>query len=423
MSRRRIIAVRQRISRLSLASRSFFEAETAFRPEADTLFLHHSCSVNEAVVLRTLAHPLVAAPLLAIRRYERHLSAASMVAGFGFDNYYLDRLDHPIAQLALLGYLLSAIAAIVLVHLIETVEPEGLFLKARPLLIMAAQFSFGGLWSAFLIFYGRSAVVAASWPFLIVLAAMLIGNEVFARYQARLAFTCTLLFFAMFSYAIFTVPAFTRQLDQRTFLLSGGVAIAGFCAVLTLLSAIGPERMRAAWRGIALGALGVFAIVNLFYFVNILPPLPLTLTKAGVFHSVTKTGDTYQVVAERNGWLSAAAGATSVFAAAPTMHVGPGESLSVYSAVFAPIQLRTNIVHVWQRYDEAARRWQTQAAVSFAITGGRDGGYRGYSVKSTPQAGRWRVEIATADGRLVGRVPFFVVPGGNGAAGVAQVLR
>lgn len=346
-----------------------------------------------------------------------------MVAGFAFDNYYLDRVDHPIAQLALLGYLLSAIAAIVLVHLIEAVEPEGLLLKARPLLVVAAQFSFGGLWSAFLIFYGRSAVVAASWPFLIVLAAMLIGNEVFARYQSRLAFTCTLLFFAMFSYAIFTVPAFTRQLDRSTFLLSGGVAIAGFCAVLTLLSAIGPERMRAAWRGIVFGALGVFGIINLFYFVNILPPLPLTLTKAGVFHSVTKTGDIYQVVAERNGWLSAAAGATSVFAAAPAMHVGRGESLSVYSAVFAPIQLRTNIAHIWQRYDETARRWQTEAAVSFPITGGRDGGYRGYSIKSAPRAGRWRVEIETGDGRLVGRVPFSVVPASGAVANTVQILK
>jgi hypothetical protein len=359
---------------------------------------------------------LVALPLSAFRRYERHLSAVSMVAGFAFDNYYLDRVDHPIAQLALFGYVLSAIASIVLVHLIETIEPEGLLLKARPLLVVATQFSFGGLWSAFLIFYGRSAVIAASWPFLIVLAAMLIGNEVFAKYQSRLAFTSTLLFFALFSYAIFVVPLFTRALGQRTFLLSGGVAVACFGAVLTMLSAIGPERMRAAWRGIALGALGVFAILNLFYFTNILPPLPLTLTKAGVFHSVTKTGDVYQAMAEPATFLGAAG-------AAPVLHVAPGEPLSVYSAVFAPIQLRTNIVHLWQHYDTARARWQTEAAVSFPITGGRDGGYRGSSTKSSPRSGQWRVEIATADGRLIGRVPFSVVPVPATPATVLQILK
>ena len=109
--------------------------------------------------------------------------------------------------------------------------------------------------------------------------------------------------------------------------------------------------------------------------------------------------------------------------AAPILHVGPAEPLSVYSAVFAPIQLRTNIVHIWRRYDEAAGRWQTEAVVSFPITGGRDGGYRGYSIKSSPRAGRWRVDIATADGRLVGRVPFSVAPGSGATANVLRVLK
>ena len=42
------------------------------------------------------------------------------------------------------------------------------------------------------------------------------------------------------------------------------------------------------------------------------------------------------------------------------------------SAVFAPIQLRTRIMHIWQRYDEAAKSWRTQAVVAYPITGGRD---------------------------------------------------
>ena len=346
-----------------------------------------------------------------------------MVAGFTFDNYYLDRVDHPIAQAALAGYLIAAIASVILAHFIDSHETEGFLKKIHPLLIAGAQFALGGMWSAFLIFYGRSSVVAASWPFLVILAAMLVGNETFHKYQSRLAFTCTLLFFALFSYAIFAVPVVMRQMGPRTFLFSGVVAVAGFFLFLLVLSAIGPARVRAAWRGIALGAFGVLASINLFYYANILPPLPLTLTKAGVFHSVTKADNTYQVVTERNGWLSAAAGVTSVFASSPTMHVKSGESLSVYSAVFAPIQLRTNIVHIWQYYDDATGRWQTEASVSFPITGGRDGGYRGYSTKSLPRAGRWRVEIATLDGRLVGRVPFSVAVASGSEATVVQILK
>ena len=46
--------------------------------------------------------------------------------------------------------------------------------------------------------------------------------------------------------------------------------------------------------------------------------------------------------------------------------------------------------------------------VSYPINGGRDGGYRGYTIKSNPGPGEWRVDISTADGHLLGRVRFSV---------------
>ena len=41
--------------------------------------------------------------------------------------------------------------------------------------------------------------------------------------------------------------------------------------------------------------------------------------------------------------------------------------------------------------------------------GGRDGGYRGYSVKRDPTAGHWRVNVVTEFGQVIGRVSFEVV--------------
>ena len=72
---------------------------------------------------------------------------------------------------------------------------------------------------------------------------------------------------------------------------------------------------------------------------------------------------------------------------------------------------------------EAANQWRTQAVVSYPITGGRGGGYRGYSVKSLPAKGHWRVNIETADGRIVGRVAFAVVPVSRTVASVEQILK
>lgn len=352
-----------------------------------------------------------------LKKYERHISAISMIAGFAFDNFMYGRIDHPRTLVILFTYLSVAIASTVLMHFIESrTAPEGLLRKLRALVIAASQFALGALWSAFLVFYGRSAVFAASWPFLIVLAAVFIGNEVLKKYHDRLVFTCTLLFFALFSFAIFAVPMFTGSMGQGMFLLSGAIATGAFALIIVALAIIGPGRMGQSWKGIAIGAAAVLAVLNVSYFTNVLPPLPLALSNAGIFYSVTRDGGLYRAIGESRGWMS-------VPWAQPVMRVRRGESLYLYSAVFAPIQLRTKILHVWQLYDDAKKSWNTQSVVSYPIMGGRDGGYRGYSVKSVPARGRWRVNIETADGLLIGRVAFSVVPASNAVARVALDLK
>src|SRR3954471_15580098 len=246
-----------------------------------------------------LQHPLMALPLAAFKRYERQLSAAAMLGGFAFDNYFFGRVDHPATQVVLLAYVVITLLAVLGLHFVESWPvSDQVFKKGRPILSALSQFTLGGLWSAFLIFYGRSAVVAASWPFLALLAGMLVGNEVFRKYHARLAFTCTLLFFALFSYTIFALPMITGQMGRRTFLTSGALSVGAFLLVLFALRVIGRERIQDAWRGIVLGSLGVYAAINIFYFTNVLPPLPLTLANAGVFHGLSKDGDTYRVVTQ-----------------------------------------------------------------------------------------------------------------------------
>ena len=43
-----------------------------------------------------------------------------------------------------------------------------------------------------------------------------------------------------------------------------------------------------------------------------------------------------------------------------------------------------------------------------AISGGREGGYRGYTIKQRVMPGDWRVDAETAEGRIIGRVSFRV---------------
>jgi len=335
-------------------------------------------------------------------RYERSLSAFGMVAGYASDNYFFRRIDLPNTQIIFIAYVAVAAISIALLHAmvsraVQDVEPP----RWRSYIPMATQFALGGLWSAFLVFYSRSAVLTASWRFLLVLAGILIGNEVFKKYHSRLVFTAVLFFFAFLSYAIVTVPIYTRTIGTLTFVLSGIFAILVFLIFLRVLAGLGREQWLAARWQIAAGALAVYAVVNLFYFTGILPPLPLALARAGVYHVVVKTADVYTAVGEDEPWYTR-------FGIAPVMHVEPGGALYLYSAVFAPIALSTNIVHRWQRYDPVKKTWVTVSRVIFPIRGGRDGGYRGYTIKRNIAPGDWRVDIDTLDGHIIGRVRFEV---------------
>ncbi|HWU25932.1 MAG TPA: hypothetical protein VN154_05970, partial [Rhizomicrobium sp.] len=161
-----------------------------------------------------------------VKHNERTLSAFGMVAGFVSDNLMFRRIDLPNTQAVFSAYLALAASSITVLHFLERRAREGkMYARWRALLPMVTQFALGGLWSGFLVFYSRSAVITKSWPYLAVLAGFLIGNEVLKRYHARLVFTAVLFFFAVFSYAIVTVPLYTHTIGKWTFIASGLVAV------------------------------------------------------------------------------------------------------------------------------------------------------------------------------------------------------
>jgi hypothetical protein len=339
-----------------------------------------------------------------IPQYERQLSAAGMLAGFVTDNFMFRRIDLPNTQVIFIVYLSVAAVSMPILHIINAhSDPE----KPRPRwqswLPFASQFALGGLWSGFLIFYTRSAVLLASWPFLVVLAAIFIGNELFKHYHSRLAFTAVLLFFGLFSYAIVTVPILTHTIGMFTFLLSGAAAIAVFALFLWVLRLLGRASFVASKWQIMAGSAVVYALINVFWFTGILPPLPIALARSGVYNTVKHVGDAYLGLAEPQPWYTNPL-------SPPTVHLAPGDPVYVYSAVFAPVRFSTSITHSWQHYSTKTKRWVPVSVVTYPINGGRDGGYRGYTIKRHPQGGDWRVDIMLGDGHLLGRVRFKVDP-------------
>jgi MFS family permease len=338
-------------------------------------------------------------------QYERHLSAASMVGGFAFDSYSFGRIDHATTHLVFLAYLVVAGAAIAVSHRLESRPPERQpSERTRTILTAVTQFALGCLLSGFCVFYLRSASLWASWPYLLILAGIFVGNEFFKKYTTRFTLSLLLYFFAILSYAIFLVPVVVAMIGTLPFIASGILALVLFLFYSDLLRWLG----RARWRQVRLyvyaGVLVIGGVVNLFYFLKILPPLPLALANAGIYHSVKKVGQVYQVTEEPQPW-------TTFWGDPPVLHLLPDDKLFLYAAVFAPGRLGTTIVHHWEWFDPAQRRWVPQSRVAFSIRGGRDAGYRAYSIKSRPRSGDWRVNITTGDDRPIGRVRFAVAFG------------
>lgn len=340
-----------------------------------------------------------------MQKRERHLSAVAMVVGFVVDSLYFERIDLWQTQIVFASYTAICFVAIPLHHWLE-MRSGGQEHRPRWRLILplATQFALGGFWSGFVVFYGRSAVLGASWPFLLFLVLIFLGSEYFHRYHARLVFTSILFFFALYSYAILAVPVYTGTIGTQTFLVSGVLAAVVFAVFTVLLRVLARERFLSdVWR-IRVGAFAVFALMNAFYFTNILPPLPLSATAAGIYHSVWRVPGAYLAQREAEPWQVRYLGFP------PTLHVTPGESLFVYSSVFAPTALTTDVLHRWQWYAPAQKAWITRSVIEYSIVGGRESGYRGYSAVPAGSTGKWRVDVETADGRLIARIPFVVAP-------------
>lgn len=339
------------------------------------------------------------------QQYERHLSAASMVGGYAFDSYTFGRIDHASTHIVFIAYLAVAGVAIAVSHRLESRgEDRQPSERTRTILTAVTQFALGCLLSGFCVFYLRSASLWASWPYLIVLAGIFVGNEFFKKYTTRFALSLLLYFFALLSYAILVVPVLVATIGTIPFVASGIFALAVFWFYADVLAWLG----RARWRSVRLyvlgGVLAIFAVVNVFYFLKILPPLPLALADAGIYHAAKKVGNAYQVVEEPQPW-------TTYYGVPPLLHLQPGEKIYLYASIFAPGRLATGTVHRWEWFDPATRKWVFQQAIPISIRGGRDTGYRAYSVKSKPKPGDWRVNIVTGDGRPLGRIRFAVVLG------------
>lgn len=337
-----------------------------------------------------------------VERYDRQISSVALVTGFIVDSLTLRRIDLLAENLIFMAYIAAVAAGIATMNLYMGGKLKSrAFEYAVPVIPAVIQYAIGGLMSGFVVFYSRSSALSASWPFLLLLVFLLIGNESFKKHYARFSFQVCILFFALLSFSIFSMPILLGSMGPAVFLLSGAVSLVAVALFLFALHVRVPKLVRKSLKSTVISITGIFVAVMALYFGNAIPPIPLSLMDSGVYHKVVPSDGGYILYRE--------SGSNCGFLCfRETIHIFPGEPVYAYSAVFAPTRLGTVIAHRWQRYDEASGRWQTQSVVSFPIRGGRDNGYRGYSMKSNVLPGKWRVDVITGGEQVIGRINFAV---------------
>jgi hypothetical protein len=353
-----------------------------------------------------MSHKVFGNPILAqlssvYARFEQPISSISLIGGFAFDAVTLKRVDTFWENAWVLMHLVVVALCILLVSRtenrgVDSRDPD----KSHFWFINILQFSFGGLLSTFLVFYFRSGSLRVSWPFFLILAAAFLANDKLKQH-ARLDFQLSLFFLSLFCFTIFVLPVVLHKMGPLIFLLSGAVSLALVYLFFKVLQSVAGETFNADRKALIASIAAVFLVMNVLYFLNLIPPLPLSLQDASVDHTITRNDDgNYILQLEAPSRLR-------FFAPIETFHAAPSAPVYAYSAIFSPMSLNTNIVHEWQFYSPK-NGWATMSRVDLAVRGGRDGGYRTYSVKTGITPGAWRVNVKTASGALLGRLRFNV---------------
>ncbi len=337
------------------------------------------------------------------QHFEKYAPLFSFSAGFGWDSATLSRIDRLFDNIFLLTYIVFLGFFIILFNLVEKgVLQKQIWYKYKAWYPHAIQFMFGGLFSAYVIYYSQSAAFTKTDLFLALLIILLVVNEFFKKLYRNIYVEMVLYFLACFSFLTFFLPVITKEISLRTFLAGGFLSLIILIGMVLLLyysSALkSREQMIRLW--IAIGF--VYGLVNLFYWMNWIPPVPLSLKTAGIFHRVERIGETYQVSFEQPKWYRFWKKSDTVF------HYAPGDTVFCFASIFAPTALNTHIYHHWQKYMPDDKQWITTDRMRYKITGGRDGGYRGYTYKNRITPGEWRVEVETSTQKLLSRINFTI---------------
>ena len=340
------------------------------------------------------------------------MPAVFFLCGVSYDTVTLSRIDRLLDNLALLLYLALLGTLIVLTGRLDHESPperEQLLSNssvtrwvwdARPYYPMASQFLFGGLFSAYAIFYSQSATFTGTAVFFVLLIVLLVANEFLRDRLSNLRILVSLYAVVCFAFLTFFLPVITGFMNVAIFLIGAILSLAVTLYLVRLVYRNRPDRSARETFSVTAPAMALITVLVGFYFLNWIPPVPLSLKHGGIYHDIKRTGDQFELSFEKQ-WYQFWKRSDTTFPAE--------EPIYCFTAVFAPVDLNTTIYHHWHFRPNDTKPFAHADRIPIKISGGREGGYRAYSFKQGLDPGDWRIDVETEDGRIIGRVAVTVL--------------
>lgn len=340
-----------------------------------------------------------------ISRHEKYAPLVFFIGGFIFDSFTLGRIDRLYDLIVLCLHMTFLTITIYLYNRVDDGKWKGTLLERyEEYFPLAIQFFFGGLSSAYVIYFSRSVSLSKTVSFFIILVILLFANEFLKRRISNKYLQFGIYFFVSFTFFTFMIPVFVKEMNTYIFVFSGLISLATTLVLITIVYFISPSTRKEIHLGKLIGIiLAVHILINTFYFLKLIPPVPLAMDTGIVAHDIKLRDNNYMVSYETDEWYVFWRDHRLKF-----IH-RPDRNVYIFSSIFAPTDIEKLIFHRWKWYNENTGEWETIEDIGYEITGGRDEGYRGYTYKSNVKPGLWKVEVMTKEELVLGIIDFEII--------------
>lgn len=327
--------------------------------------------------------------------YQHHEVLVSIIMfalGFLFDVFTMGRIDNIYFIIQQAAYLI-VLGAFLVLEIRHKTGKRGIW-KYHNLVV---HFLFGALLSIYTIFYYTSASAITSFIYILLLAGLMLANELGRVRAIGLPVRVILFTICTLSYFSFLYPIIFGRVGLVPFWLG----ILSSFLVLTIIWLVNLKGLLSVRKEVMWPAVAVHVFFVIGYYTSLIPPVPVAVKRIGVYHEVKKENDQYIGLHQRSLLESWRPGAKVI-------KVRPEDKVTIILSVFSPTHFQDEIQLKWY-YDDKNSGWSHEDTIPINITGGRENGFRGFATKQFYKLGLNRVIVETSDGREVGRINIQII--------------